>query len=159
MAEKSGYSGLQIGLHWLIAGLILFNWFTGEGVGRVLRQLRGGATDVETPLHVWVGVAVLVLVLLRVVVRLLQGGPQPPGRLGSAAVLLAKGGHLLLYVLMIGVPLGGALVWYLGITSLGDMHELAGNVLFFVALAHAAIALFHQYVLKDRLLLRMMRPE
>ncbi|EPX87339.1 Cytochrome B561 [Rubellimicrobium thermophilum DSM 16684] len=59
---------------------------------------------------------------------------------------------------MLAVPLGGALVWYLGANSLGELHELAGNALFVLALAHAALALFHHYVLRDGLLVRMIRP-
>lgn len=159
MAERSGYSGLQIGLHWLIAVLIAVNWFTGEGAGEAFDKIEEGATGVGTPLHVPLGVVIFLLVLLRVVVKLLRGGPNPPGEPGSPAVLVAKLGHLVLYVLMVAVPLGGALVWFKGMESLGDIHGLAGDALFFIALLHALVALYHQYIVKDRLLLRMMRPE
>lgn len=159
MAVRQGYSGLQIGLHWLIAVLIVVNWFTGEGAGEALDRIGEGATDVGTPLHVPVGVVVFLLVLVRIVVKLLRGGPNPPGEPGSPAVLVAKFGHLVLYVLMVAVPLGGMAVWFGGMTDMGEVHELAGNALFFIALLHALVALYHQYVVKDRLLLRMMRPE
>lgn len=156
--QRQGYSPWQIALHWAIAVLILFNWFTGEAAGRALRQMRMDGTDPGTPLHVWIGMAVLILVVLRIAVRWREGAPPPPGRPGSPLVLLARAGHLLLYLLMLAVPLGGALVWYLGADSLGELHELAGNALFFLALAHAALALFHHYVLRDGLLGRMIRP-
>lgn len=159
MAERAGYSGLQIGLHWLIAALVVANWLTGEGAGQAMRQMADGATDVGTPIHMPIGIAVFVLVLLRVVVKAARGGPNPPGVPGSPAVMAAKVFHLVLYVLMIAVPLGGMAVWFLGMTSLGGVHELAGNALFYLAGLHALVALYHQYVLKDRLLLRMMRPE
>ena len=38
------------------------------------------------------------------------------------------------------------------------IHALTANLLIIVALVHALAALFHQYVLKDLLLLRMMKP-
>jgi cytochrome b561 len=39
------------------------------------------------------------------------------------------------------------------------MHALAANVLMMVVLGHVLIALYHQYVVKDGLLRRMMRAE
>ena len=159
MQERAGYSRLQIGLHWLIAVLILGNWFLGDGMGQAVRENKIGATGAPGNWHVWIGVTVLVLVLLRFAVRLLRGAPVPPGQPGSLAVRVAGWGHAALYILMIGVPLGGALVWYQGITSLGDIHGLAGNVLFFLALGHALMALYHHYLLKDGVVARMMRPE
>lgn len=65
-------------------------------------------------------------------------------------------GHRLIYLLMIAVPLGGVATFFLGL-DLGDIHALAANVLMVVALGHAALALYHQYVVKDGLLRRMMK--
>ncbi len=157
MAERSGYSGLHIALHWAIAVLIVTNYFLGEGMGRLLQsKLEGQA--VTTPWHVWVGLTVLFLVLLRIIVRFAAGAPETGGVPGSVEQKGAKVAHVLLYVLMIGVPFGGAVVWYQGVEALGDPHALAGNVLIGLALIHALAALYHQYIVKDGLLLRMMRP-
>jgi cytochrome b561 len=95
---------------------------------------------------------------LRLILRFALGAPVAGGVPGSLTQKLAGGAHLLLYVLMIGVPVGGAIVWYRGIDALGGPHALAGNVLMGLAGLHALAALYHQYVLKDGLLLRMMRP-
>ena len=62
----------------------------------------------------------------------------------------------LIYVLMIAVPLGGISAWFLGLET-GDIHALFANVLMVVALGHTAFALYHQYVVKDGLLRRMMK--
>ena len=67
-------------------------------------------------------------------------------------------GHRLLYVLMLAVPALGAAAWYGGIEDAGEVHELAGNALMIVALGHAAVALWHQYVRRDGTLTRMLRP-
>jgi cytochrome b561 len=59
---------------------------------------------------------------------------------------------------MLAVPLGGLCTYFLGL-DVGDLHELGANVLMVVILGHALMALYHQYVLKDGVLSRMMRPE
>jgi cytochrome b561 len=63
----------------------------------------------------------------------------------------------LLYVLMILTPALGATAWYGGVGLAGDVHSLTSNALLIVALGHAAVALVHQYVLKDGTLDRMTR--
>lgn len=155
MKTTTGYSGLQIALHWLIALLIPLAWFSGEGAEDALDAIRDGGTAGFVP-HVAFGLAILALVLLRLLVRLSRGAPAAPGVPGSLAVLAAEWGHWLIYALMIAVPLGGISVWFLGL-RVGDIHALAANLLMLVVLGHALMALFHQYVLKDGLLRRMMR--
>lgn len=59
---------------------------------------------------------------------------------------------------MIGVPLGGISAWFLELET-GDIHALAANGLMVVVLGHSAFALYHQYVVKDGLLRRMMKAE
>ncbi len=159
MAERSGYSGLQIALHWLIAVLILVNWFLGEGAEEVMERIEEGATDPGFAPHIPIGLLILVLVVLRIGLKVVRGGPMPPGAPGSLAVKAALAGHAALYLMMLAVPLGGAMVFFAGFDQLGGLHGLAANLLMLLALGHAVAALYHQYVVKDRLLLRMMRPE
>lgn len=154
----AAYSRLQIALHWLIALLIAAAWFTHDGMGRALHQrIESGASGIEgNTLHVWLGGAVFTLVLIRLIVRATQGAPAPIGT--PAMQQAAVWGHRLLYVLMLAVPALGATAWYGGIEDAGEVHELAGNALMIVALAHAAVALWHQYVRRDGTLMRMLRP-
>ncbi len=157
MKTTTGYSGIQIALHWLIAVLIAVAWFTGEGAGDAMEIVEEGGVAGFVP-HVAIGLAILALVVVRVLVRLGRGAPAAPGQPGSMSVVAADWGHRLLYLLMIAVPLGGVSTWFLGL-DVGELHELAANILMIVALGHAAMAIFHQYVLKDGLLRRMMRAE
>ena len=157
MKTTTGYSGLQIGLHWLIAILIVTAWFTGEGAGEAMEVVEDGGTA-GFVLHVAIGLAILALVVVRVLVRLGRGAPASPGEPGSLSVLAADWGHRLIYLLMIAVPLGGVSTFFLGL-DVGDIHELAANLLMLVVLGHALMALYHQYILKDGLLRRMMRAE
>ena len=115
MADTTRYSKLQITLHWLIAVLILATWWLGDGMGRALRsRFEQGQTGIEgNTWHVWLGGAVLLLVVFRIIVRRVQGAPVPvadtPPLLHAAGVW----GHRLLYLLMVLAPLMGAAAWHL----------------------------------------------
>ena len=155
MKTTTGYSGIQIALHWLIAVLILVAWLSGEGAEEAMEAVEEGGTVGFVP-HVAFGLAILTLVVVRILVRLSRGAPAAPGVPGSLSVLAADWGHRLIYLLMIAVPLGGASVFFLGL-EVGEIHGLAANLLMLVVLGHALMALYHQYVLKDGLLRRMMK--
>lgn len=155
MKTTTGYSGLQIALHWLVAILILVAWLSGEGAEEAMEAVEEGGVAGFVP-HVAFGLSILVLVVVRILVRLSRGAPAAPGAPGSLSVLAADWGHRLIYLLMIAVPLGGASVFFLGL-EVGEIHGLAANILMLVVLGHALMALYHQYVLKDGLLRRMMK--
>ena len=157
MKTTTGYSGVQIALHWLVAVLILVAWLSGEGAEEAMEVVEEGGVAGFVP-HVAFGLSILALVVIRVLVRLGRGAPAAPGAPGSLAVKAADWGHRLIYLLMILVPLGGASVFFLGL-DVGDVHGLAANLLMLLVLGHALMALYHQYVLKDGLLRRMMRAE
>ncbi len=161
MSPRAAYSRLQIALHWLIAILIAAAWLTHENMGRALKtRIETGATGFEgnTP-HVWLGITVFVLVLIRIVVRRVQGAPGP---LPGATPLMEKAalwGHRLLYLLMVLTPALGAVAWNAHSETVGELHETVGGTLMLVALAHALVAIWHQYVKKDGSLTRITRPQ
>ncbi|MEO5337007.1 MAG: cytochrome b [Magnetospirillum sp. WYHS-4] len=174
-AAPARYDGMMIGLHWLIAALIVGLWILGhwmEGLpkGDYRAQVFG--------LHKAIGVVVLALVAARLAWRALRPVPDLPGGLGPVERLAAKAGHALLYVLMVGLPVGGIVmsqsggrpvsVFGLVLPTLVEknealhkametMHSAFGWVLAVLFVAHVAAALRHQYRLKDGLLDRM-RP-
>ena len=156
---RDGYSTLQIALHWAVAVLIVAAFMTGDGMGRVLRdRIESGATgtDGNTP-HVWLGGAVFALVLIRIVVRLVQGAPAPVADAPAWSRIGAVWGHRLIYLLMVAVPALGAATWYLGVEA-GEAHEILGQALMIVALGHAVIAIWHGGIRQDGTLSRMLRP-
>jgi len=159
MKTSQHFSRLQITLHWLIALLIGAAWVFDDGMGRALRaRLQADAlVPADFPLHVWIGSTVFALVLIRIVVRFVQGVPD---QVSSNALMrqAAVWGHRLLLVLMVIVPAFGAGAWYGGVEAAGEPHELLANLLLIVALGHAAVALWHQYVMRDGTLARMTRP-
>lgn len=160
MIQRIGYSGTQIALHWAIAVLILFNYIYSEGMGDALDARLEGipATNLEInpQIHVWVGVTVLVLSLIRLALRQTRGVPEAGGT--GMMQLAATWGHRLLYALMILVPVMGGLTWFGRIEATGDIHALLANALMIVAGGHALMAIYHQFVVRDGLLNRMTRP-
>ncbi len=98
-------------------------------MGKALRlKLEGGVAEGLVPLlHPPVGMAILVLTLVRIAVRLRNGAPDLPAGghplMGKAAHL----DHLALYGLMVLIPASGMAEWSGGIGQAGEVHE----VLFF----------------------------
>jgi len=155
---RSGYSALQIGLHWLVALLIFGAFFTQDGMGRALRQrieqdLSGmdGATW-----HTLLGGMAFLFILIRLVVQLRRGAPEPHG--APMVQMAAHWGHRVLYALMLVVPALGAASWYGKLPELGDIHEILGKALVIIAVGHAVIAIAHRVLWNDGTLERMFRP-
>ena len=140
--------------------LIATNYIVSDGMGRSLRAVLKGepVTGLTPTVHVFVGLAVLALVAVRLIVRLIQGAPAAveggPEILRKASVAA----HWALYALLFLVPVLGALAWYGRIGALGDVHVVAMNAMMALAGLHALAALYHHYILKDGVLMRMIRP-
>ncbi|MGB3644956.1 MAG: cytochrome b/b6 domain-containing protein [Mesorhizobium sp.] len=168
MSENSArYPKAMIVIHWLTALLVLGAWLTAEGGREVVQH--------PPVLHFTLGLAVLVLVVPRLILRLAGAAPDMPDRRNWLATA-AKVGHGLLYLLLIGLPLTG---WYavsrmgvpvsfLGIELpalttavqgqpglIADLHENAGTFILILAGLHALMAIWHQFVLRDGTLQRM----
>ena len=160
-AINSGYSGLQIALHWVIASLVLFQLLFGESMTAVVDAAEEGGTvdpldQSLSTAHYWVGIAILALVALRIVVRLVQGAPAvtTPSTLMTRAAFAT---HMAFYVLLVAVPTTGLLGFYLG-DPWGEFHAFAKPVFIVLIVVHAAAALFHQFWLKDGTLRKMLVP-
>ena len=158
MTPTTGYTRLQIALHWTIAMLVVAAWLASEDVDDVLEARLDADLGPLTgaPLHVWLGISVLVLAVIRLVVRLRHGAPEPTG--SPPVQLAARWGHRLLYLLMFAVPLSGMLTWGAGIEDMGDLHELAANGFLLVALGHALAAILHSAMAGDATMSRMFTP-
>ena len=152
------YSRLQIALHWAIAALILANYWISDGMGQAFDATLEGKPVVGwvPQFHVYAGLAVLALVLLRLATRFAFGAPKAVETGHRLLDIAGHLSHLALYGLMLAVPVLGAVTWYGGLEATANLHVLAMNAMMLLVLAHAAAALFHQYVLKDGLLRRMM---
>ncbi len=166
MATKfapAGYSFAQIALHWVIAALVIFQLFFGEDIVPAYRAYRRGTEatpdDVTNAnIHVYVGIAIFVLAILRLAIRLYRGVPAPPSGESALQRWAAAVVHLVLYAVIFLMPLTGAAAWFLGIHWLGEVHELGKPVIIVAVLLHAAGALWQHFIQKSNVLVRMFKP-
>ena len=166
-AIRKRFNPLQRLLHWLMALCILAMLFIGVGMVSTV-------TTKFLPLmviHKSLGIAILVLVLIRLGVRLRYGAPALPADLPVPMKLAAQLSHYALYALMIAMPLLG---WAMlsaaayPVVLFGDitlpailpqsaaLHTWLWNAHFYLAFAffglvllHLAAALFHALIRRD----------
>jgi len=81
-ASETRYATVQIALHWLIVVLFATNFLISDDMGRALRiKLQGGVPDQFAALvHPPVGLAILVLMVVRIGLRWWLGAPALPER-------------------------------------------------------------------------------
>jgi cytochrome b561 len=174
--SRVGYGAIAKFFHWSIVFLVLVGWALGS-LGDALP--RGGLRDFGLFIHMTAGLLVLALLLPRVLWRLADAPPLPePTPLGRRAEMLATLAHYLLYGLVLAVPLAGIATQFtrgdplpiLGLFDIAspltasrsaarlakEVHEVLANILLVTALLHAAAALVHHWVLRDRTLVRML---
>ena len=176
---KDRYGTLTIALHWSMLALLAAVYACIE-----LRGLWPRGSEPRELIKTWhymLGLSVLLLVIVRLGARLSGGTPpivpKPPGW----QVGLSHATHALLYLLMLGMPIGGWLILsaegdavpFFGLTlpplvaeskalaeQVEEIHETVGKIGYFLIGLHAAAALFHHYLVRDNTLLRMLgRPD
>lgn len=161
MSAPQGYSKAQIWLHWIIAVLILLQFLFHEGMEEAWRALNRGeaVTGNAAQIHVFVGILVLALVVVRLILRFRRGVPDLPPDGNPLQDLAAKLTHAALYVLLVLIPVSGMAAWFGGVGVAGGAHGAMFAALMILILLHIAAALYHQFVLKDGLISRMMRSK
>jgi cytochrome b561 len=164
---RDRFNPLQRLLHWLMAVCILAMLFIGVGMVSTI-------TPKYLPLvsiHKTLGIAILVLALIRLAVRVGCGAPALPADLPGPLRLAAHLSHYALYGLMIGMPLIGWGMLSAGAypvvvfgtmylpailpqsdslhTWLWGLHFYLAFAFFALVLMHVAAALFHALVRRD----------
>ena len=172
--RQARYKSVSIFLHW--AMLLLF-----IGVYAAI-ELRGNfarGSDMREnlkSLHFMLGLTAFALVWLRLAARFVWPAPSIVPLPGIWQRRTAKLAHVLLYVLMIGMPIGGWLIlsgegkvipfWGLELPALmgpdkglahqiEEVHETVGTIGYWLIGLHALAALAHHYYWKDNTLRRM----
>lgn len=169
---STSYDPKTIALHWASAALVLLLWLAGEFLDVFP---RGTPRITVRSLHICLGLVLGVALAYRVWwrghggVRFAEDGGA---RFGHAAQRV----HQLLYAVMAVMVLTGmALVWIRGDNLFNlftvpafdpenktlrhnakELHGWIANVLLLGAILHGVVALWHQRVLKDGLLQRML---
>jgi cytochrome b561 len=171
--DKARYDGVSIGLHWLTAVLVI----TQFALALLWDDFGRPAHRTMVVAHMSFGIILTALILARIIWRLMPAHRLPSlatGWVGRAA----RAVHYLLYVLLAAEAVLGFLTrWWEGREmsffgllipgpfGAGDRathhmfmawHEKVGWAIIIVAIGHAAAALYHHVVLKDRTLRRML---
>ena len=175
MQKPTRYGAVAQALHWVMAILVLLAFIYGPGGSE--ERVYSAARDAKRQLHETLGMAVFILLLVRVCWRLIDQRPDPPpvARWMGLASKVAQG---CLYVLMLALPLtavagawleGHPLTFLAGIEVspwLGKNHDLGariavlhtwlGDTIMWLAGFHALAGLYHHFVLRDGVLVSML---
>jgi cytochrome b561 len=140
---------------------------------------KGSARAAGLFVHISAGVAILAVLAVRLLWRLAD--PPPPAEATVLGVWLDRAGqltHYALYALLIAAPVAGIVLQFargdalplFGLSeipspwiadrafarSVKEVHEVLANALAIAACLHAAAALVHHWVFRDRTLVRML---
>ncbi len=171
------YTGRQRWLHWLMALMIVSLLIAIEIKGDFPKGDPRVSQLVEW--HRQAGLWVLLLVWFRLYWRYRHLTPEILPPLSLPARVGAQGVHVLLYLMMIGIPILGILFsqakgraidfmgWPLPIfldestglpyaLTLKTLHQWLGNATMYLIGIHFASALFHHWIRRDNTLIRML---
>jgi cytochrome b561 len=161
-ATTSGYSKLQIALHWLVALLIALQIFGGESMtaafdGFLENKAVGSFDATLAQVHVYAGITIWLFAAWRLYLRFSRGVPAHPEGQGPALTLLANIIHIWLYGALLVLPVTGSLAWFLGNETFGDWHGFAKLFILPPVFLHIAGGLAQHYYFKTNVLRRMMK--
>ncbi|WP_416064861.1 cytochrome b [Rhizobium sp. ZK1] len=155
------YSLSQRFLHWATVLLVLYNLLLPDGMNAWYRLVRRGGTPspeqiASANIHAYVGIAILLVTVVRLCLRFVQGVPPESADEPAIFRLAARLAHASLYLLLLALPVSGIAVYYLGAEALGSLHaDVLKLILWVVVVAHVLGALVHQFYWKTDVLRRM----
>jgi cytochrome b561 len=171
--DGTNYDRVAVALHWTTAALVVAQMLLAQLWGAFDRPTR----HLLIVGHMSLGIILAAVIVARLVWRWIPGH-QVPAVGGSIVQLASKAVHYLLYLLLaaqavLGFLLrwsGGEAMSFFGLAipspfaplsraahhQIGEFHEKVGWAIIILAVGHAGAALYHHYVLRDRVLLRML---
>lgn len=174
-ASPTRYGSVEQAFHWLTAALVLIAFLYGPGGSE--QRVYSPASDADRHLHETLGLLVFALTLLRLLWRTMDKRPDPPA-VPRWMGWFAKAVQVLLYLLLLALPITAATGAWLeahaltllgGVTvasplatehdvgaALAKLHGWLGDVILWLAGAHALAALYHHLMLSDGVLVSML---
>jgi len=159
--------------HWVMAIMVIAMIFIGVGMVSAAGPLFPRLLAIHRPL----GIAILVMVLIRLPLRLSLGAPALPADLSPVQAFAARLSHVLLYAAMVCQPLIGWAMLSAGgypvqlwpgvllppilphdlhlYATLRPLHGLVARLLFALIVLHVAAALSHGLIRRDGVLRSM----
>lgn len=174
--SPDGFGAVPQSLHWFTVVMVAVAWALGMFDDALP---KGAARAAGLYVHICAGLAILAALVARVLWRMLDPPPQPePTIFGVWVDRAGRVAHYALYALLVAVPIAGIVLQFargdalplFGLSeipspwaadrayarSVKELHELLANALVMLAVAHAAAALIHHWVFRDRTLVRML---
>lgn len=171
--DRTQYDGVAMSLHWITVVLVLAQFGLAETWSWFARPTRG----FMIMMHMSFGILLTAVIVARIVWRLIPGHQMPPAVAGRVE-LASKAVHYLLYAMLAAeAVLGFVLRWsggesmsFFGLQIppiiprvarpthhlIGDIHHWNGWAIVLLAFGHAAAAIYHHVVVRDRVLSRML---
>ncbi|RYY73672.1 MAG: cytochrome b [Gammaproteobacteria bacterium] len=176
--SRAGYGLITIIFHWVSAPLIIFLF----GLGVYMRGL-----DYYSPwyhrgpeIHVAIGILVFAIMFLRLFWRFLSTSPDAIPSISKPTLLAASAAKMALYAFVFVICISGYLITtaegsaasFFGIINIpatlelsssntdlaGAIHKYLAWALMGVVIIHAAAALVHHFVKRDKTLTRIIKP-
>ncbi|EKE45705.1 cytochrome b562 [Oceaniovalibus guishaninsula JLT2003] len=150
------YRPSQIGMHWLIVGLVAMQFLTGQGMAAWFEapQTRMETTAGTAWVHGIIGTSILIAMLYRLGLRRAFGAPPPPPNEPSIIQKVSRANHYLFYIFLIGMPIAGLTAILTGSEVVAEIHAWAALILLALIAAHILGALWH-LVKRDGVVSRM----
>jgi len=173
---ENSYGTIAKLFHWIIA-IAIISLIT---VGFIMSSMDPSPDKYELyGMHKASGVMVLMLIILRLIWKFTNKAVLPPAGLPKILTLAAKAGHTTLYLFMLMMPISGVLMSRFGGHDInvfnmfvipavaeknpqiaGFFHELHTiGIWAFIAVIvmHFGAALYHHFIRKDNVLMRMIK--
>lgn len=179
---NSRYHGISIGLHWLIAILIVGMLVVGKIIENMDKSDALRFSLIQW--HKSFGIVILILVIIRLFWRAGHKPPPLPGHMKKWELTAASLTHIALYALMIVIPLSGWIMVSASPLNLPTLlfktfhwphlppfatldnkeaiagvfhqiHAITASLMILLLLAHVGAALRHQFMLRDGVMARM----
>jgi cytochrome b561 len=174
-AAPARYGAIAQAFHWLTAVLVLVAFVYGPGGSE--QRVYAPERDADRQLHETLGLTIFVLVALRLLWRAVDTRPDPPP-VPRWMGWTAKAVQVALYALLVALPVtsvsgawleGHPLTLLGGISiaprlaeshdvgaTLAEIHGWLGDIVLWLAGAHALAALYHHWILGDGVLVSML---
>lgn len=158
------WTSLNIGLHWLIAGLIVVQaidaqWIPALFDASVEGKAVGGVAFTMGWMHMLTGGLIFLAIALRLWDRFAHGRPPYPADEPNWAQRIAKASHGGLYALLLAMPVAGLATWITKSETIASVHTWAWSALLTLIGLHVAGTLANRYWFHSRTdVLRRMMP-
>jgi cytochrome b561 len=162
--SKTGYSKLQVLLHWTIAVMVIIQFIAHENIVMLVDALSVG-DEAELMViilgrsHIILGLAIFSLMIVRVVARFRLNVPDAPEQENAILKFLSKLTHFALYAVLLIMPISGSVAWFFGVEKAAQGHAVGKIILLVFTFLHIGGAVYQHFILKTDVVRRMTKAE